>query len=73
MVDPIRSLTSKNGQKGTSQVVQWLKLRATNAGDTGSIPGQGIRAHTSQLRIHMPKLKKIPHAARKTEDPTCHS
>ena len=26
----------------TSLVVQWLRLRAPNAGDTGSILGQGI-------------------------------
>ena len=26
---------------GSSLVVQWLRLRASNAGDTGSIPGWG--------------------------------
>ena len=34
---------------GTSLMVQWLGLRASTAGGTGSIPGQGT---------------KIPHAAR---------
>ena len=34
---------------GTSLVVQWLRLCASNAGDMGSIPGQGT---------------KIPHACR---------
>ena len=33
---------------GTSQVVQWLRLHASTAGSTGSIPGWGT---------------KIPHAA----------
>ena len=31
--------------KGTSLVVQWLRLRAPNAGGPGSIPGQGTRSH----------------------------
>ena len=31
--------------KGTSLVVQWLRLRAPNAGGLGSIPGQGTRSH----------------------------
>ncbi|TEA37689.1 hypothetical protein DBR06_SOUSAS9210004, partial [Sousa chinensis] len=28
-----------------SLVVQWLRLRAPNAGGPGSIPGQGTRSH----------------------------
>ena len=28
---------------GTSLVVQWLRLHASTAGDTGSIPGQGTK------------------------------
>ncbi|TEA34755.1 hypothetical protein DBR06_SOUSAS20210054, partial [Sousa chinensis] len=28
-----------------SLVVQWVRLRAANAGAPGSIPGQGTRAH----------------------------
>ena len=35
---------------GTSLVVQWLRLCAPNAGDQGSIPDQGTRAHEPQLR-----------------------
>ena len=31
------------GAFGTSLVVQWLKLRASTAGGTGSIPGQGTK------------------------------
>ncbi|TEA37546.1 hypothetical protein DBR06_SOUSAS27610003, partial [Sousa chinensis] len=50
-----------------SLVVQWLKLRAPNAGGLGLIPGWGIRSHMLQLRVPMPQLK-IPHAT--TEDPT---
>ena len=49
---------------GTSLVVQWLRLRAPNAGGLGSIPGQGTRSHTLQLKVRMPQLK-IPHAAMK--------
>ena len=42
---------------GTSLVVQWLRLRAPNAGGLGSIPGQGTRSHMLQLRVHMPQLR----------------
>ena len=35
---------------GTSLVVQWLRLHSSNAGGPGSIPGQGTRSHTLQLR-----------------------
>ena len=41
---------------GTSLVVQWLRLRAPNAGGLGSIPGQGIRSRMLQLR---PRAAKI--------------
>ena len=34
----------------TPLVVQWLRLRAPNAGGLASIPGQGVRACTPQLR-----------------------
>ena len=44
-------------------MVQWLRLRAPNAGSLGSIPGQGTRSHMLQLRICMLRLK-IPHALR---------
>ncbi|TEA37571.1 hypothetical protein DBR06_SOUSAS14910017, partial [Sousa chinensis] len=37
-----------------SLVVQCLRLRTPNAGDPGSIPGQGTRSHMLQLRLHMP-------------------
>ena len=35
---------------GTFLVVQWLRLCASNAGDPGSISGQGTRSHMLQLR-----------------------
>ena len=37
--------------RGTSLVVQWLRLHAPNAGSLGSIPGQGTRSHMPQLRV----------------------
>ena len=41
---PGRPPNSKQ-QRGTSPVIQWLSLRAPNAGGLGSIPGQGTRSH----------------------------
>ncbi|TEA24350.1 hypothetical protein DBR06_SOUSAS4410058, partial [Sousa chinensis] len=31
----------------------WLRLHTPNAGDPGSISGQGTRTHMLQLRVHM--------------------
>ena len=39
-------------------MVQWLKLHIPNAGGSGSIPEQGTRPHTPQLRVGMLQLKK---------------
>ena len=39
-------------------MVQWLRPHAPNAGDPGSIPGQGTRSHLAQL--------EVPHAAART-------
>ena len=36
---------------GASLVVQWLRVRAPNAGGPCSIPGQGTSSHTLQLKI----------------------
>ena len=33
----------QNDCQGTSQVVQWLRLHASTAGDTGLIPGWGTK------------------------------
>ena len=43
---------------GTSLVVQWPRLRASNAGDPGSIPDQESRSHMLQLRPSVVKYKK---------------
>ena len=56
---------------GTSLVVQWVRLRAPNAGGLGSIPGQGTKSH-------MHAATKSPHAATKSpahcnKSPTCHN
>ena len=48
---------------GVFLVVQGLRLHFPNAGDRGSIPDQGTRSHTPQLRVL--------HAAMKIEDPAC--
>ena len=34
---------SQGTELGTSTVVQWLRLRASQAGDMGLIPGQGTK------------------------------
>ena len=35
--------TFKNNTLGTSLAVQWLRLRTSTAGGTGSIPGRGTK------------------------------
>ena len=37
---------------GTSLAVQWLRCHAPNAGDPGSMPGQGTSSHMRQLKVH---------------------
>jgi len=44
---------------GTSLVVQWLKLCASNARGLGLIPGQGTRSHMQQLRVCLSQLKNL--------------
>jgi hypothetical protein len=41
----IRLLSYKKRNRETSLVVQWLRLRAPNAGALGSVPGHGTRSH----------------------------
>ena len=36
---------------GTALVVQWLRFCIPSAGGSGSMPGQGTRSHTLQLKI----------------------
>ena len=38
-------------------VVQWLRLLPSDSGDPGSIPGQGTRSHSWQLRVYKPQLR----------------
>ena len=44
---------------GTSLAVQWLRVCTPNAGDLGSIPGQGTRSHIPQLRPGVAKDTSI--------------
>ena len=52
--------------RGTSLVVQWLRLHTCNAGGLGSNPGQGTRSVMMQLSVHMLQLE-ISHATTKTQ------
>ena len=40
-------------------MVQWLRLCTPNAGGPGSFPGQGIRSHMTQFRVHLLQLKVL--------------
>ena len=45
-------LTRLHTHTGTSLVVQWLRIHdQPDAGDLGSVPGQGTRSRVPQLRI----------------------
>jgi len=44
----VKEVTFKNNESRTSLVVQWLRLRASNAGGPSLIPDQGTRAHMLQ-------------------------
>ena len=57
---------SLKNQGGISLTIQWLRLRAPNAGDPGSIPGKGTGSHMPQLTVCMPQ-PKILRAAAKTQ------
>ena len=37
-------------------VIQWLRLQASNAGDVGSIPGQGTRYYMLCSQVFKKKL-----------------
>ena len=59
--------TLKIFQRGTTMVVQWVKLPAPNSGGPSLIPGQGARSHLPQLKILHATMKiKDPRAAAKT-------
>ena len=44
--------------EGTSLVVQWLRLCASNSGGTGSIPGQGTKSPHAAWHGQKKKKKK---------------
>lgn len=44
-------------------VVQWLRLGTLKTGDPGSIPSQGARSHTLQLKIPHATMKILQAAA----------
>ena len=48
----------KKSCRGTSPVIQWLRLHALNAGSPSSIPGQGTRSCMPQLRLAQPKKRE---------------
>lgn len=59
----VRLLTFESEIKlRTSLVSQQLRLGVPTAGGLGGIPGQGIRVHVPQVRVH---------PAMKIEDPAC--
>ena len=55
----------KRQKNGTSLVIQWLRLRAPNAGGPSSILGRGTRSYMLQLRVCTPQLRLL-HATVKT-------
>ena len=50
-------VTHEKSWRGTSSVVQWLRLHAPNAGGLGSNPSQETRSHILQLRVCRPQLR----------------
>ena len=50
---------NKRNRSGTSLAVQWLRLWAPHAGQSGLIPCQGTRSHMLQLRVRMLQLKDV--------------
>ena len=53
----ITILKDKKAYCQTCLVVKQLRLQASNGGGQGLIPGQGIRAHISKLKIRVPQLR----------------
>ena len=47
----------KEGNSGTSLVVQWLRCHTAKAEGPGLIPGQRTGSHVLQQRVHMPRLR----------------
>ena len=64
LLPPVKCHTHvRHRYMGTSWVVQWLILHASNAGSLGSIPGRGMRSLMLQLWVHMLQPK----------DPACYN
>ena len=56
---------------GLPLVVQWLRLHTSNAGGTGSIPGQGTKiVHAAQHGQKLIKIKMAPKQSLSSK--TCH-
>ena len=53
-------------------MVQWVIFHVPKEGGPGSIPGQGIRSHIPQLRVHMPQLKIPYFIHRSLKHTSCH-
>ena len=54
LLTPIKSI-------GTSLVVQWFRLHASNAGDMGLIPGPGTKSpHATQPKYKIKKIFNYP-------------
>ena len=67
---PVSTFQPLELSEGTSLVVQWLRLCASNTGGPGLIPGQSTRSRMLQLRVLVPQLN-ILHAP--TNYLACHS
>ena len=65
----VNMLHVKIPDAGTSLVVQWLRLRTPSAGGLGSIPDQGTRSQMLQRRVHMPQLKILHTATKRSRMP----
>ena len=56
------------GLIGTSPVVRWLRLCASNAGGVGSIPGQGTKTPHATKHDQKTRTKKKKETQRKQKD-----
>ena len=71
-VDPAlnQAVVQETSSSAISLVVQWLILHASKTRGPGLTPGQGIRFHMLQQRVHTPQLRILLHATASIEDPT---
>ena len=71
VVNQIVLIHCSKPSSGTSLVVQWVRLRAPNAGGPGWIPGRGTRSHmratTKSLRATTKSLRAT------TKKPACYN